>query len=380
MGDISKISLDELNNFDNKSELISNMDIEYFDCKWCTIDNLEKNLKYISLTNPYIVNTGLSTGQGIHWVVVIKNNNNIGLIDPLGHENNRDNNNILNNLIDKYNLNLKIATFQIQKDTSVLCGYFAIYICHIIKNNNFNSIDEIFYHIKNIFGSYPDIVDVYKIYKWFKFYLNKEGKLNGGLSVINKIKNFLKRGYRDNFPPQSYNLLKTIGQMELHNVRIGRKPVNNIINKLVNLTKQKNNTVQYNNFFHLYLIFQVGSRKSFIIEKNENINIEPYKPDNKEAIVNINKKNNITLNKLINLTLNRVGKDRFFKYRATTNNCQTFVYDLIYTYLKSNIPHNIIKFIKQDTKDLLPRYINSTANIATDTKSLLNIILGKGII
>ena len=124
--------------------------------------------------------------------------------------------------------------------------------------------------------------------------------------------------------------------------------------------------IGYDKLFHLAVVFDT-SKGRVLLEKNEVVNMSetiPRKDGYEDKEVSINK--NLTINELLNNTINKMGKDLFFKYDASNNNCQNFILNV----LKANNlgDEGDYNFIKQDTEELFKNnpYLRKLALTITD--------------
>lgn len=108
------------------NDMISSINIENNDIAWCNVDTvqillLDKNV------NCFILNTDMSTGEGIHWLTCKKIPPNIIYIyDSLGKNNYRKYDDIMIEKIKKCNYKTYIYDNQSQYISSNWCGWYAI--------------------------------------------------------------------------------------------------------------------------------------------------------------------------------------------------------------------------------------------------------------
>ena len=107
------------------------------------VDNIKLTFK-----DPLIVNTDISSGPGIHWIVLYPVKEICYIIDPLGENNFRPYDNILIDRINDYGLKIKFYPGRSQFKNSNLCGYFSIMIAKYLKkyepDNPIHLINELF--------------------------------------------------------------------------------------------------------------------------------------------------------------------------------------------------------------------------------------------
>ena len=87
------------------------------------VDNIK-----LSYKEPLIMNTDISSGPGIHWIVLYPVDKVCYIFDPLGENNFRPYDKIMIEKINEYDLKIKFYPGRIQFKNSNLCGYFSIMI------------------------------------------------------------------------------------------------------------------------------------------------------------------------------------------------------------------------------------------------------------
>jgi len=115
----------------NNLPLISSTDIEKYGIEWGMVDNFQSKMKD---RRAMIVNNDVSTGDGIHWFVIVPIDNTVYIIDPLGSNNRVPTSRIMFDKLKQMGYKYKYYDGQIQYDDSVLCGYFSIMIANEINN------------------------------------------------------------------------------------------------------------------------------------------------------------------------------------------------------------------------------------------------------
>lgn len=98
---------------------------------WCCVDTIETCLFN---DEPFILNTDLSTGQGIHWISCMMTKHKIlWIYDPLGRYNKRPNDRLLVDILSRHDVLPYFSENKSQFNDSTLCGYYAILVCTKIK-------------------------------------------------------------------------------------------------------------------------------------------------------------------------------------------------------------------------------------------------------
>ena len=155
---------------------------------------------------------------------------------------------------------------------------------------------------------------------------------------------FLKSGSKK-FTSKVNKILKTYGNTQIESITICRHPINSMIKKALELVSWS--TIQYDQLFHLYMVFN----GNILLEKNSvvNMSINPnFTPDTETLSVVV--PSNMTINQFIQNGLSNMGPDKFFTYSAYDNNCQVFIMNLLHANgIQDNDADN---FIKQDTESI----------------------------
>ena len=149
-----------LNKEINKStDLINSEDIKKNNLKWSMVDNIK-----LSYKEPLIMNTDISSGPGIHWIVLYPVDKIFYIFDPLGENNFRPYDKIMIDKINGYNLKIKFYPGRIQFKNSNLCGYFSIMIAKYLKKYE---PDNPIHLINELFGLKADNNDIKELIKDF---------------------------------------------------------------------------------------------------------------------------------------------------------------------------------------------------------------------
>ena len=183
---------------------------------------------------------------------------------------------------------------------------------------------------------------------------------------INKIINF-----KDNIPPNVKNALNKIGSNKIVSARVGRTPVQAIIQGALKTVAN----VPYDDLFHLFIELTLDNGQKWILEKIERINLVKEDRSKKQAVeftssFSVNK----TVDELFQNTKNRMG-DKFLPYQSASNNCQYFIMGV----LDGNGLNNSERtsFVKQDTKAIFEKNpaLRKFANTLTDIGGYGNALI-----
>ena len=174
---------------------------------------------------------------------------------------------------------------------------------------------------------------------------------------INKIINF-----KENVPPSVKNALSKIGNNNITSARLGRTPVQAVIQGALKVVAN----VPYDDLFHLFIELTLDNGQKWILEKIERINLVREDRSKKQgAEFTSSFPVNKTMNELFQNTKNKMG-DRFLPYQSASNNCQVFIMGV----LDGNGLNNSERtaFVKQDTKAIFEKNpaLRKFANTLTD--------------
>jgi hypothetical protein len=190
---------------------------------------------------------------------------------------------------------------------------------------------------------------------------------------------------RLDYPPKVRNILSKVGGDTIQSIEVGRTPVPSLLTNALNIIsfgefQKKFGATPYDKLYHLFMVIRTTKGERVMFEKNEVINSAlRYKiPPNTELKKIDGIHQHITINDFLLKGLQRQGKEKFFTYSASHNNCQDFIVNLLQA---NNIGGDIISFVKQNTKELfegLPR-LRKIANTVTDVAGVADkIIHGTG--
>jgi len=199
----------------------------------------------------------------------------------------------------------------------------------------------------------------------------------GGLTVRKFAEGVVAavRGTRDNYTPSSRKVLAGYGDIGFTEVRVCRKPLNDILQGAIKLAAR--GKLSYDKLYHLSIQFKLHNGQWLRLDKRETAQAVMgggVDSDTECRSVSIGAKSPRTVNGVIDATVSRVGKERYFKYRATSWNCQRFVMDVIES-AGFGIDADTRAFILQDMGDLFNPSVEAVANLSTDAKSRLSLIL-----
>ena len=203
--------------------------------------------------------------------------------------------------------------------------------------------------------------------------------LKSGLkNVYGRVKGFVT-GVRDDYQPYVRKLLDEIKGNKIIKLVVIREPIKEAVNMLVNvITVNKVNEfkkdVGVDDLFHLYMIATLDNGKLIRIEKNAEIDIKEV-----NSIPNVNQLNmlnivipsNLSVNELLNNTREKIGDRLFFDYDGIKNNCQDFLYNILYMNGFEASNPTMKSFIKQDLVKL-------SKNLSQTSKKIMNTLTNLG--
>jgi len=209
------------------------------------------------------------------------------------------------------------------------------------------------------------------IYMEYMSFTNSQDEIQNGLSkrlstnidvdkatkdIVQTTKELING--RDDYPVEHQRIIDKYGDKKIIHIKIGRTPLPSILTKVLNVVSLGafNKIIErspYDDLFHLFCILTLsnGATIKILLEKNEAINmkiVSSYNPKNAEYM-DVGSIPNITFNDLLN-NARKIQGNNFFKYNATSNNCQDFIIAILKG--SSMLTSDLNKFIKQDVKSI----------------------------
>lgn len=177
--------------------------------------------------------------------------------------------------------------------------------------------------------------------------------------------------FKENVPQNVKNALSKIGNNNIVSARLGRTPVQAIIQGLLKTVAN----VPYDDLFHLFIELTLDNGQVWVLEKIERINLVKEDRSKKTgAEFTSSFPVNKTVNELFTNTKNKMG-DKFLPYQSANNNCQVFILGV----LSGNDFNNSERtsFVKQDTKSIFKNNpaLRKFANTLTDIGGYANAII-----
>jgi hypothetical protein len=177
--------------------------------------------------------------------------------------------------------------------------------------------------------------------------------------------------YKDNIPQNVKTALNKIGTNKIISARVGRTPVQAIIQGALKTVAN----VPYDDLFHLFIELTLDNGQKWVLEKIERINLVKEDRTKKAgAEFTSSFPVNKSVDELFQNTKNRMG-DKFLPYQSASNNCQYFIMGV----LDGNGLNNSERtsFVKQDTKAIFEKNpaLRKFANTLTDIGGYGNALI-----
>ena len=184
------------------------------------------------------------------------------------------------------------------------------------------------------------------------------------------------------------NILEKYGDMKIRSIRIGRRPINSMVEKAFNIISlgkwdKLRNQYYYDKLFHLFLILTMEDGTVISFEKNSivtmTVNDERCSMKDVDCIELEYPSDSITLNELAKKPLERIGKEKYFIYHPFDQNCQIFISEILKTFNLYN--KKAETFVYQDLSEIvekLPWYVKYIAKAVTDIDATISKVTGAG--
>ena len=184
---------------------------------------------------------------------------------------------------------------------------------------------------------------------------------------INGVKMAIK-GVRTNLKPSVRKILEHEDGV-IQEMNVCRQPINSKIKKLLYWVNTiGSHRMSHDELFHLFLIVRLDNGKVFVMEKNEDINIKPFKPDELDECQPVELNQKISMAEVLLVTREKVGDRRFYLYDAFNENgggnCQTFVMDML-TSIGIDVSPELKSFILQKVDKLIPEWSKRITSFIT---------------
>lgn len=337
----------------------------------------KNELKTVKPANKfYIVNMQDSTdGNGTHWVCIYNvRPKSCFYFDPFGVYPPDD----IVKFMKKTKKECLMSDMEIQKIDSQNCGWYCLFIIDKLetgrkyidvlvndfdlsnKEDNESSVESAFPEVEG-----EGIKEV--IQEGWK-------RLKGAIS-----------GVRKNAGPPVRKFIEDHGKNMIVGARVCRTPIFKSIEVLANALSlgqwnKRKKELGYDNFFHLFIILTMrmpnGYNKQVRMEKNQVVEVKFSDEDNGGECMSVANPN-VSFKEFVE-NGEKLQGNTFWLYNGITNNCQVFVHTL----LKANnlITPSLERFVKQNTQDLVPKYVENFMLGVTNTAARADqIVSGVGV-
>ena len=188
------------------------------------------------------------------------------------------------------------------------------------------------------------------------------------------------------FSQKVKRLLKKYGNQKIIGLRIGRRPINPLIEKAFNIIsggqwEKLRKQYYFDKLFHLFLIITLDDGTVISFEKNDTVTMTEN--DSRCSLADVECKEleypvgSLTLNDLVKKPLEKMGQYNYFVYDGFKANCQMFLRSVLQTFnLYSSKVNN---FVYQDITKIiekLPWYVKWGSKKATDLSAKFKSIKG----
>jgi len=205
---------------------------------------------------------------------------------------------------------------------------------------------------------------------------------------VEKVKERVKevmQGLRKHASPSVRSWLEKNGEKEIYEIKICRKPIFSVIEKLANLLsngkwEENKEKLSYDKMMHLFVLFRIEdgiSSKVFKIEKNHVVEIKPdrWDTDKDTEVMPFKVTTDMKMRLLLEEAEKRVGADKLWVYDARTQNCQYFIKWILEYRIGWN--SNVEKFVMQDAGKVLEGLglLGKVAKVVTDVAGVADVAL-----
>ena len=221
----------------------------------------------------------------------------------------------------------------------------------------------------------------YKPSKWF-------APIRAIASVVRPVTNRIAapiKGPAAFMPSKLESFLESQQGKTITKLQLGRVPIDSRVKKALDVMSLgkfsgKAKELDYSSVYHQFMLVTMSDGKTYKIEKNEQVQHFPAKKsDYSGDIFDIPLNKELTLAEMLD-TAEDGNEERFWKYRADSDNCQSFTRDMI---VKNGLlPDDSPLVDKQDAKQLvdsLPALTHGIPNFVTDLANVgRRVISGDG--
>lgn len=180
------------------------------------------------------------------------------------------------------------------------------------------------------------------------------GSIFSGFNILNKA-----IPVRKGLSPANQAYKNEIGNIPISSLKVMRTPLKQYIGTALNVLslgkwQEAVKKYGYDRVFHLSIVGTLTDGRQFITEKNETVQLRPFKPtdvssETQTINVPIINTSGLTINQLFD-NAERTKADAFWKYDPITNNCQDYVITMLGASHLLN--QTLVDFIKQDVAEI----------------------------
>ena len=175
-------------------------------------------------------------------------------------------------------------------------------------------------------------------------------------------------------------MLEKLGDMQINKVVVFKKPIMGTLFNIMEKIRDKKE-VDNKRVFHVGMILTLNNDVQIVLEKNEEVTINYlYGLPNETEYRNVENFQVMSLSQMLYLTERRIGKQHFYHYDLSHENCQDFTFQCLKT--MGITDQSVYKwFMHQNLPELVSKYkgfFNFTQGI-TNAKRTINKFFGTGI-
>jgi len=176
-------------------------------------------------------------------------------------------------------------------------------------------------------------------------------------------------------------MMEKYGDTQIVQLKVCRKPIFTIIEKLANLLSlgkwEENKAMfSYDRMFHLFMVIKLSSGECFKIEKNHVVEIgkTSWEQDGK-GLEEVTGEAGVTLNQMVGGAEKLVGPSKLCVYDARTQNCQFFIQWLLKGCGKWT--PELQKFVMQNAAGVLKDldFLGKAARVVTDVAGVADVAM-----
>jgi hypothetical protein len=194
-------------------------------------------------------------------------------------------------------------------------------------------------------------------------------------NLIGRIPDFLRGKIRDNYPPKFREVRDAMQMIKIVSMSVVKQPIQANVSKLGSLITlggldKAKKQFNYDDLYHLFILFKTGDGRSFRIEKNQVLALYEY--DHRLASsspsidIPINQDVLINLEVLLTNLQGNLRPEELYLYSGNKYNCQHFVWSFLSfnNLIPFDIRNELESFVLQDTDGLFKFLGTHTTRLA----------------